>query len=79
MSLFRVNGADHLRADGHPRDPAYSDLDLKANWQGHKYVEETVQMFPEKPAPILLAKILNQVAGLGRSCFATCLQLCVIG
>jgi hypothetical protein len=23
-------------------------------------------MLPEKPAPVLLAKILNQVAGLGR-------------
>src|SRR5262245_53290697 len=78
LSLFRGNGADHLRADGHPRDPAYSGMDLKADWRGYKYVEETVQMFPEKPAPILWAKLLNQVAGLGRSCFATCLQLWAI-
>jgi putative transposase len=29
-------------------------------------VEETIKMLPEKPEPILLAKIHNQVAGLGR-------------
>jgi len=34
--------------------------------RGYKYVEETIQMLPEKPEPVLLAKILNQVAGLGR-------------
>jgi putative transposase len=29
-------------------------------------VEETIKMLPEKPEPVLFAKILNQVAGLGR-------------
>ena len=66
LSLFMVNVAYRLRADGHPRDPDYSVLDLKADWRGYKYVEETIKMLPEKPEPILLAKILNQVAGLGR-------------
>ena len=31
-----------------------------------KYVEETIKLLPEKPEPILLAKIRNQVASLGR-------------
>jgi putative transposase len=66
LSLFMVNGAYRLRADGHPRDPDYSVLDLKADCRGYKYVEETIKMLPEKPEPILLAKILNRVAGLGR-------------
>jgi DDE superfamily endonuclease len=66
LSLFMVNVAYRLRADGHSRDPAYSVLDLKADCRGYKYVEETIQMLPEKPEPVLLAKILNQVAGLGR-------------
>jgi putative transposase len=66
LSLFMVNVADRLRADNHPRDAAYSVLDLKADCRGSKYVEETIQILPEKPAPILLAKILNRVAGLGR-------------
>jgi putative transposase len=66
LSLFMVNVAYRLRADGHPRDPDYSVLDLKADWRGYKYVEETIQMLPEKPEPILLRQILTKVAGLGR-------------
>ena len=66
LSLFMVNVAYRLRADGHPRDSDYSVLDLKADCRAYKYVEETIQMLPEKPEPVLLAKILNQVAGLGR-------------
>ena len=66
LSLFMVNVAYRLRADSHPRDPAYSVLDLKADCRGSKYVEETIKMLPEKPEPIFLAKIRNQVAGLGR-------------
>ena len=61
-----VNVSYRLRADVHPRHPAYSILDLKADCRGYKYVEETIKLLPEKPEPILLAKILNQVAGLGR-------------
>ena len=66
LSLFMVNVAYRLRADVHPRDPDYSVLDLKADCRGYKYVAETIKMLPEKPEPILFAKILNQVAGLGR-------------
>jgi DDE superfamily endonuclease len=66
LALFMVNVAYRLRADVHPRDPDYSVLDLKADYRGYKYVEETIQMLPEKPEPVLLAKILNRVAGLGR-------------
>src|SRR5215468_7354913 len=66
LSLFMVNVAYRLRADGHPRDPDYSVLDLKADWRGYKYVEETIQMLPEKPEPILFAEIFHKVAGLGR-------------
>jgi putative transposase len=66
LSLFMVNVAYHLRSESHPRDPDYSVLDLKADCRGYKYVEETIKMLPEKPEPILLAKILHQVSGLGR-------------
>jgi putative transposase len=66
LSLFMVNVAHRLRADVHLRDPAYSVLDLKADCRGAKYVEETIKMLPEKPEPILFAKILNHVASLGR-------------
>ena len=66
LSLFMVHVAYRLRADSHPRDPAYSVLDLKADCRGSTYVEETIKMLPEKPAPIFLAKIRNRVAGVGR-------------
>jgi DDE superfamily endonuclease len=66
LSLFMVNVAYCLRADGYSHDSDYSVLDLKADCRGYKYVEETIKMLPEKPEPILLAKILKRVAGLGR-------------
>jgi putative transposase len=66
LSLFMVNVAYRLRADGQLYDPDYSVLDLKADWRGYKYVEETIKMLPEKPEPILLRQILRKVAGLGR-------------
>ena len=75
LSLFMINVAYRLRTDIHQRDPDYSVLDLKADCRGYTYVAETIKMLPEKPEPVLLAKILNQVAGLGRihavqSCFS---------
>ncbi len=66
LSLFMVNVAYRLRADGHPRDPDYRVLDLQADCRGYKYVEETIQMLPEKPEPVLFAKILDHVTSLGR-------------
>ena len=66
LSLFMVNMAYRLRADIHARDSDYSVLDLKADCRGYKYVEETIQMLPEKPEPVLFAKILAHVACLGR-------------
>jgi putative transposase len=53
LSLFMVNVAYRLRADVHPPDPDYSVLDLKADCRGYKYVQETIQMLPEKPEPVL--------------------------
>jgi putative transposase len=65
-SSRNVNVAYRLRADIPVRAPDYSVLDLKADWRGAKYVEETIKLLPEKPEPVLFAKILNHVAGLGR-------------
>jgi putative transposase len=66
LSLFMVNVSYCLQADGRQRDPAYSILDLKADCRGYKYVEETIKLLPEKPEPVLLEQIRNQVACLGR-------------
>jgi putative transposase len=66
LSLFMGNVAYRLRTESHQHAPDYSVLDLQADCRGYKYVEETIQMLPEKPEPVLFAKILHQVAGLGR-------------
>jgi hypothetical protein len=66
LSLFMVNVSYRLRSDVRPRHPDYSILDLKADCRGSTYVEETIKMLPEKPEPVLLAKIRHKVAGLGR-------------
>lgn len=61
-----VNLSYRLRRDLRHSDPDYSTLDLKALCRGYKYVDETLKMLPEKPEPILLALIFQQVAALGR-------------
>ena len=66
LSLFMINVAYHLRTASHPHDPNYSVLGLKADCRGYQSVEETIKLLPEKPEPVLFAKILNQVACLGR-------------
>jgi len=66
LALCMVNVAYRLRTGLYPHAPDYSVLDLKADCRGSKYVEETIKMLPVKPEPVLLAKILNQVASLGR-------------
>jgi hypothetical protein len=65
LALQAVRTTDS-QAEVHPRAPDYSVVDLKADCHGYKYVEETIKMLPEKPAPVLLRQILHKVAGLGR-------------
>ncbi len=60
LSLFMVNVAYRLRADSPPRDHEYSVLDLKADCRGYKYVVETIKLLPEKPEPVLLARMLTR-------------------
>jgi hypothetical protein len=44
LSLFMVNVAYRFCVDVRQRAPDYSVLDLKADWRGYKYVEETIKM-----------------------------------
>ncbi len=53
LSLCMVNVAYRLQAHRRPRDPDYSILALQADYRGYQYVQETIQMLPEKPAPVL--------------------------
>ena len=40
-------------------------MDLKAYYRGFKYVDEVIKLLPQKPEPILISRIKNQVANLG--------------
>ena len=66
LSLFMVNLSQRLLGDLHSTDPECSLLDLKALCRGRKYVAEAIEMLPQKPEPILLARIFNKLAALGR-------------
>ena len=51
-----------FRRDQHPQ---FSILDLKACYRAFKYVDEVIKLLPQKPEPILISRIWNQVANLG--------------
>lgn len=66
LALFMVNLSQRVLLELRPADPECSILDLKALCRGTKYVAEAIKMLPEKPKPILLARIFSRLAALGR-------------
>ena len=66
LAFFMVNFSHRLlrdfRRDKHPH---FSILDLKACYRAFKYVDEVMKLLPQKPEPILISRILTQVANLG--------------
>jgi len=65
LSLFMVNVAQRLLADFRQQHPYAGVLDLKAFFCGRKYVNATLELLPEKPEPILLDRIYDQITALG--------------
>ena len=66
LAFFMINVAERLRQDERHHQPDSSVLDLKAHYRGSKYVEATIKLLPEKPDPIVLARIRAKLVGLGR-------------
>lgn len=66
LSLFMVSVSALLLRDFRQKDSTVNVLDLKAYYRGHKYVAETLKWLPQKPEPILMARIFDQVSRLGR-------------
>jgi putative transposase len=62
LSLFMVNVSYRLQAEVRLREPDDSILDLKADGRGDTYVEETINMLPQMPEPVLWRQILDKVA-----------------
>jgi len=65
LALFMVNVAHRLLLDLHVQQPRASALDLKAFFRGYQYVTETLKLLPEKPEPILIARIYARITALG--------------
>jgi putative transposase len=65
LALFMVNVAQQLLRDFRRSHPQAGVLDLKACFCGRKYVDATLELLPQKPEPILLARIYAQVSTLG--------------
>lgn len=66
LSLLMVSLSTVLVRDARESDPQCSVLDLKACYRGSKYVAETLKLLPEKLDEGLIARIVRQVARLGR-------------
>ena len=65
LALLMVNVAQRILADFSHYHPQAGVLDLKAFFRGHKYVSATLELLPEKPEPILLEHIYDQITALG--------------
>jgi putative transposase len=66
VALLMVSVSAVLLRHRRQMDPQCSVLDLKAYYRGAKYVSETIKLLPEKLDERLVARIVGQVAGLGR-------------
>ncbi len=71
LSLFMVNVAQVLMRRFRQQYADFNVLDLKAVFRGHKYVVETLKWLPQKPEPILMTLIFEQVSQLGSIHYAT--------
>lgn len=65
LALLMCNVAQRLLGDLRRQHPGAGVLDLKAFFRGRKYVTATLELLPEKPEPILLERIYDQITALG--------------
>jgi putative transposase len=66
LALFMVSLSHRLLDDLRPSAPACSVLDLKALYRGTRYATEALNLLPEKPEPVSMARIFSRLAALGR-------------
>lgn len=66
LSFFCVNLSQVILKDQSRSTTLVGILDLKSYFRGLKYVKETLKLLWEKPAPILMEQIIDQVGSLGR-------------
>jgi putative transposase len=66
LSFFCVNLSQVILKEQSQPPTLVGILDLKSYFRGLKYVKETLKLLLEKPAPILIEQIIEQVGSLGR-------------
>jgi putative transposase len=66
LSFFMVNLSQVLLKDQSQPVRIVGILDLKCYFRGLKYVKKTLKLLSEKPAPIIMEQIIEEVGSLGR-------------
>jgi len=65
MAFFMVNLSHDLINMVHKNNPLFGVQDLKAYFRAGKYLDETLKLIPEKPDPILIQQIFEQITKIG--------------
>lgn len=65
LAMFMVNVSQVLIPHFRYTCPAFSVIDLKAHFRGHKYVIETLKLLPQRPEPVSIDHLFAQVLTIG--------------
>ncbi len=65
LAFFMVNVSQTLMSDVRKHNPLFGVQDLKAYFRAAKYLDETLKLIPEKPDPILIQKVFEQIMKIG--------------
>ena len=60
-----VNVSAKLRDMFGPEHPGFGVLDIKARYRGLKYLQETLEILPQKPETIVIDNIAEHLASIG--------------
>ena len=64
--MFRVNVFAKLRERFGSEHPGYGILDIKeTRYIGHKYLQETLKILPQKPEGIVISNIAEHLGAIG--------------
>ncbi len=65
LAFFMVNLSQALIANVSQHSLLFGIQDLKAYFRGCKYVDETLKLLSQKPDPILIQQIFDQITKIG--------------
>ena len=65
LAFLMVNLSQVMLKPYRKHDPAFSVLDLKAQFRARRYLSETIKMLPEMPQPDLISRIWQRLSRFG--------------